>query len=137
VPFQLTIVTPHGPVYEGAVDNVVLPGSEGEFGVLEHHERLLAPLRPGEVVIQTGGRQLYAAIADGFAEVNGSAVVVMVDSCECSEDVDVARAELARDRAEQHLAALGVDAEVERRREYEAALERARNRLKVAQRNQR
>jgi len=59
-----------------------------------------------------------------------------VDSCECSGDVDVARAELARDRAEQHLAALGADAEVERRREYEAALDRARNRLKVAQRAQ-
>jgi len=136
VPFQLTIVTPQGPVYSGAVDNVVLPGSEGEFGVLQHHERLLAPLRPGEVVIHTGQGQLYAAIADGFAEVNGDAVVVMVDSCECSGDVDVARAELARDRAEQHLAALGVDAEVERRREYEAALERARNRLRVAQRSQ-
>jgi F-type H+-transporting ATPase subunit epsilon len=136
VPFQLTIVTPQGPAYEGVVDNVVLPGSEGEFGVLQNHERLLAPLRPGEVVIQTGQGKLYAAIADGFAEVNGEAVAVMVDSCECSGDVDVARAELARDRAEQHLAALGADAEVERRREYEAALDRARNRLKVAQRAQ-
>jgi len=134
VPFQLTIVTPQGAVYEGAVDNVVLPGSEGEFGVLQNHERLLAPLRPGEALIQTAQGKLYAAIADGFAEVNGEAVVVMVDSCECSGDVDVARAELARDRAEQRLAALGVDAAVERRREYEAALERARNRLKVAER---
>jgi F-type H+-transporting ATPase subunit epsilon len=133
VSFQLTIVTPQGSVFEGPVENVVLPGSEGDFGVLPGHERLLAPLRIGEVEIRTAGEVLYAAIADGFAEVTGEEVVVMVESCEYARDLDVARAELAGERAEQGLAALEEDADEKRVREFEAALERARNRLAVAQ----
>ena len=137
MPFQLTIVTPQGPAYEGSVASVVLPGSEGDFGVLPSHERLLAPLRIGEVEIRTADDLIYAAIADGFSEVNGEEVVVMVESCEAAHDVDVARAEHARDRAEQGLAALGEDAEATRIEEFEAALERARNRIAVARRAQR
>jgi len=133
VPFQLTIVTPQGPAYEGSVASVVLPGSEGDFGVLPNHERLLAPLRIGEVEIRTDDGLLYAAIADGFAEVDGEQVVVMVESCEYARNVDVARAELARERAEQGLASLATDADEKRIHEYEAALERARNRIAVAQ----
>jgi F-type H+-transporting ATPase subunit epsilon len=134
VPFRLTIVTPQGPVYEGSVASVVLPGSEGDFGVLPSHERLLSPLRIGEVEIGTGDDLLYAAIADGFAEVDGEEVVVMVESCEYARDLDVARAELARDRAEKGLAALGDDADEKRIQDFKAALERARNRIAVAQR---
>ena len=134
MPFQLTIVTPQGPAYEGPVESVVLPGTEGDFGVLPSHERLLAPLRIGEVEIHTADDLVYASIGEGFAEVNGEQVVVLADSCEYAHDVDVARAELARDRAEQDLTAMGEDADARRIREYEAALERARNRLAVAQR---
>ena len=129
---DLIIVTPQGPAYAGSVETVVLPGSEGDFGVLPSHERLLAPLRIGEVEIRGGDGTVYAAVAEGFAEVDGEKVVVMVESCECAADVDVARAELARDRSEQQLA--DVDDET-RRREYEAALARARNRLAVAERD--
>ena len=129
---DLIIVTPQGPAYAGSVETVVLPGSEGDFGVLPSHERLLAPLRIGEVEIRGGDGTVYAAVAEGFAEVDGEKVVVMVESCECAADVDVARAELARDRSEQQLA--DVDDET-RRREYEAALSRARNRLAVAERD--
>ena len=136
MPFQLTIVTPQGPAYEGSVESVVLPGSEGDFGVLPSHERLLAPLRIGEVEVRIAGELLYAAIADGFAEVNGEEVVVMVESCEYASDLDVARAEFARERAEQGLAALDDAADEKRVREYEAALERARNRIAVAQKGQ-
>ena len=136
MPFQLTIVTPQGPAYEGVVESVVLPGTEGDFGALASHERLLAPLRIGEVAIRTAGDLLYAAIADGFARVNGDAVVVMVESCEAARDVDVARAQLALGRAEQGLAALGGDPSEARIREFEASLERARNRIAVAGRAQ-
>ena len=137
MPFQLTIVTPQGPAYEGSVESVVLPGSEGDFGVLPSHERLLAPLRIGEVEVRTAADLLYAAIADGFAEVNGEEVVVMVESCEFALDLDLARAELARDRAEQGLATLGEDADERRIREYQAALDRARNRVAVVEKGQR
>lgn len=134
MPLDLTIVTPSGPAYRGDVDAVVLPGSEGDFGVLPGHERFLSALRIGEVQIETGGRKLYAAAADGFADVSGDQVTVLVDSCELAGDIDTARAELARQRAERGLAALDRDAEAARVAEYEAALERARNRLAVSQR---
>jgi F-type H+-transporting ATPase subunit epsilon len=137
VPFELLIVTPQGPAYSGEVESVLLPGSEGDFGVLPSHERLLAPLRIGAVEIHTGSEIIYAAIASGFAEVDGTNVAVMVESCECANALDVARAELARRRAEEGLAALGEDAQAKLFEEFEAALERAHNRLEVAKRVQR
>jgi F-type H+-transporting ATPase subunit epsilon len=129
----LHIVTPHGEVFRDEVETVVLPGSEGDFGVLPEHERFLTPLRIGEIEIATGSEKRYAAIGSGFADVTGKEVAVLVDSCELAGEIDVARAELARERAEQGLAKLG-DADAERFAEFEAALERARNRLAVSQR---
>ena len=133
MPFELTIVTPRGETYGGTVESVVLPGSEGDFGVLRSHERFLTPLRPGEVEIRTDSDRVFAAIAEGFADVSGEEVVVLVESCELADDIDVARAELARERAEQGLAQL-VDATEERYREFEAALLRARTRIRVGAR---
>ena len=132
MPIALSIVTPSGAAYEGDVDAVVLPGSEGDFGVLPEHERFLCPLRIGEVQIRTGGRTVYAAIADGFADVSATRVSVLVDSCELAADIDTARAELAVRRAEQDLAELPRDEEASRVAGYEAALARARNWLEVS-----
>jgi F-type H+-transporting ATPase subunit epsilon len=131
---ELTIVTPSGPAYRGDVDSVVLPGSEGDFGVLPGHERFLTALRTGEVAIRTGGQTMYAASGGGFADVSADRVNVLVDSCELASDIDTARAELARQRAEQGLVALDRDSEAARTAEFEAALVRARNRLAVSQR---
>jgi F-type H+-transporting ATPase subunit epsilon len=131
MPFQLEIVTPQGRAYSGPADSVVLPGSEGQFGVLPNHERFLTPLRTGEVEIRNGGDVTYAAIAEGFAEVQGSQVAVLVESCELASKIDVARAERARTRAQEGLAALPADAERTRYEQFEAALERAKNRLAV------
>ena len=135
MPFELTIVTPQGEAYRGPVESVVLPGSEGDFGVLPDHERFLTPLRIGAVEIATGSETLVAAIADGFAEVSGEHVAVLVDSCELAGDIDTARAELARERAAQGLEELERDDGVERLAEFEAALERAKNRLEIANRH--
>jgi F-type H+-transporting ATPase subunit epsilon len=132
LPFELSIVTPQGQAFSGAVDRVVLPGSEGEFTVLPQHERFLTPLRVGHAVIHRGSETLHAALSEGFAEVRGDAVSVLVESCELAGDIDQARAEHARARAEQGLAALPADAERARFEEFEAALARARNRLAVA-----
>jgi F-type H+-transporting ATPase subunit epsilon len=81
VPLDLTIVTPTGEAFQGQVDAVVLPGSEGDFGVLPQHERLLTPLRPGSVEIRTGGVTRRAMVSEGFADVSGTQVVVLVTSC--------------------------------------------------------
>lgn len=136
MPFDLSIVTPDGEWYREPVDAVVLPGSEGDFGVLPSHERFLTPLRIGAIEVRSrDGERLYAAIASGFADVRGDEVTVMVESCEFASKIDVARAELARDRAEQGLAELG-DSNEKRLEQYEAALERARNRLAVSRRGE-
>ncbi len=134
MPIDLTIVTPSGPTYHGDVDSVVLPGSEGDFGVLPGHERFLTALRTGEVQIRTGNQTLYAASSPGFADVSGEQVTVLVDSCELAADIDSARAQLAQRRAEQGLAEQGRDADAAREAEFEAALTRARNRIAVSQR---
>jgi F-type H+-transporting ATPase subunit epsilon len=134
MPFHLTIVTPQGSAYEGSVEGIVLPGTEGDFGVLAGHERLLAPLRVGAVEIRENAGSTYAAIADGFAEVDGEHVVVLVESCEVAHEIDVATEHLAIERAEEGLRDLAADENSMRREEYEASLERARNRIAVAER---
>jgi len=133
MPLELDIVTPEGRVFSEAVDRVVFPGTEGEFGVLAGHERFLTPLEVGAVEILQGGRTRYAAIAGGFADVGGSQVVALVDACELAEDIDVARAEAARARARAELDKLSPSqSEDTSYRIQEAALQRALVRLQVA-----
>jgi F-type H+-transporting ATPase subunit epsilon len=78
---QLTIVTPLGEAFHGPVEAVVLPGTEGDFGVLPRHERLMTSLRVGEVEIKTASGTRRASTSEGFADVSGEEVVVMVTSC--------------------------------------------------------
>ena len=134
MPIALSIVTPTGETFRGEVESVVLPGSEGDFGVLENHERFLTPLRVGAVEIRRADDTLYAAIASGFAEVGAEGVTVLVDACDLAHEIDVAEAELARDLAEQKLAQIGVDEAAERREHYEEALELAHLRVDVGKR---
>ena len=103
---ELIIVTPEGESFSGSVDQVVLPGSEGDFGVLEHHERFLAPLRHGAIEIRTGQSSDWAAVSNGFADVSGERVVVLADVCALAADIDVAMAEEEQREAEAELAAL-------------------------------
>lgn len=119
---ELVIVTPEGEAYSGTVDQVVLPGSEGEFGVLEQHERYLAPLKHGAVEIRTGSGVEWAALSNGFADVSAERVVVLADVCVLAGDIDVALAEEEKREAEAELAVLEGHDEIEARR---AALEDA------------
>jgi F-type H+-transporting ATPase subunit epsilon len=135
MPFELSIVTPEGRVYQGRVESVVLPGSEGDFGVLGGHERFLAPLRIGEIEIRDERGQRFAAVSGGFADVSGEQVVVLAETCELAERIDAARAERARERAEREIRRLReVGVEDHGFRLEEAALERALVRLQAASR---
>ena len=87
---QLTVVTPEGQAYDGEVEQVVLPGTEGDFGVLEQHERFLASLRVGALEIIRGGSSEWAATSDGFADVGGDTVTVLVSRCDLKADLDSA-----------------------------------------------
>ena len=104
MPFDLNVVTPEGEAYDGRVETVVLPGAEGDFGVLEGHEAFLSGLRVGEMTLRAeGGEELHAAVSSGFAEVHGDRVVVMVGSCEFAHEIDLDQAQIARDRAKKQL----------------------------------
>ncbi len=130
MPFELTIVTPEGQAYQGSVDRVVLPGREGEFGVLTNHERFLSPLKIGALEIESSDGLLYAVITDGFAEVNGDEVTVLVDSCVMEHDIDSAQVDANLNEAEQALERAAGD-EPERYRSFETALEHARAQVEV------
>ena len=135
MPFELNIVTPEGRVYQGRVESIVLPGSEGDFGVLGGHERFLAPLRVGEVEIRDERGERFAAVSGGFADVSGDQVVVLAETCELAERIDAARAERARERAERELGSLRESgAEDQRSRLEQAALARALVRIQTAAR---
>ncbi len=120
---ELIVVTPEGEVFSESVAQVVLPGDEGDFGVLESHEKFLAPLRPGpmEIKLPNGGTE-WAAISDGFAEVTGSQVVVLVDECFKAHAINLEHAQHTRAEAEQELEELKKDLDGQ---EHRARLEHA------------
>jgi len=115
VALELVVVTPEGEALSEEVEQVVLPGEAGDFGVLESHERFLTPLQLGPMeIIRSGGdsslpKREWAAITSGFAEVDGSRVVVLVDSCALARDIDPDATENRRVEAGDELGGLTDD----------------------------
>jgi F-type H+-transporting ATPase subunit epsilon len=133
LPTQLTleIVTPDRSVVTDRVDEVEIPGSEGYFGVLPGHTPLLAILKVGELWYRKGGEKIYLSIAFGFAEVLPDRVTILAQLAERPDDIDVARAEAAKRRAEERLAKPSPDVDYERAR---IALMKSLVRLQVSSR---
>ena len=127
------IATPTRLVVAETVDEIVIPGSQGYFGVLPGHAAFLTTLGIGELMYRTGPDEHYLAVANGFAEVRNDKVIVLADTTERPEEIDRARAERARERAERRLAGR-VEEEVDYNRAL-AALARALARLLTAGRN--
>jgi F-type H+-transporting ATPase subunit epsilon len=130
----LELATPTRLVVSAEVDEVVAPGSLGYFGVLPGHAPLLATLGIGEVIYRIGRDEHHVAVSGGFAEVRNDKVIILADSAETPADVDRARAERARDRAEVRLSGRAQE-EIDYTRAA-AALARALTRLQVATRGQ-
>jgi F-type H+-transporting ATPase subunit epsilon len=107
---ELVVVTPEGEALSETVEQVVLPGEAGDFGVLESHERFLTPLSLGPMEIIRDSGNEWAAITSGFAEVDGTRCVVLVDSCTLASAVDKTAVESARAEADGELSGLS-DAE--------------------------
>jgi F-type H+-transporting ATPase subunit epsilon len=103
VPIHCDIVTQDRPLFSGDVDMVVAPGSEGVMGILPHHTPLLTTLDYGVLVVKEGGKEQAFAIAGGIMEVLPNVVTVLADVGERVEEIDVARAEAAKVRAEELL----------------------------------
>jgi len=127
---RLEIVTPEKKVFSEDVRFVVVPGAEGELGILPEHAALMSALKIGVLKIQQEGKNFKMAVSGGFVEVRNSRVTVLADAAESADQIDRDRAEAAKARAEQRLAAKTSDIDVLR---AELALQRAINRLRTLQ----
>jgi F-type H+-transporting ATPase subunit epsilon len=128
---QLQIVSADRSLVNESVDEVVIPGFDGYFGVLPGHTPLLAVLQVGELWYRQGQEKHYVAIAFGFAEVLPDRVTILAQIAEKTDEIDLARAEAAKKRAEERLARPVVDMDAERAR---ISLLKALIRLQVASR---
>ncbi len=128
---RLDIVTAERVVYSEEVDIVVAPGVEGQLGILPHHAPLMTTLQEGELQVRKGGEEFFLAISGGFLEVRPDRIIVLADAAERVEEIDIARAEEAKRRAEEQLGQLDITADTAR---AEAALRRSLMRLKVVER---
>ncbi|MCY3667686.1 MAG: F0F1 ATP synthase subunit epsilon [Gemmatimonadetes bacterium] len=128
--FALEVVTPERVAYSGQVASLQAPGSEGGFGVLAGHIPLLTSLQIGRLrFVEEDGNEVQMAISGGFVEVGREQVAVLAETAERVEEIDVARAEAARQRAEERLARAREErVDVAR---AEAALARAINRIRI------
>ena len=130
---ELQIVTPDKLLVKEQVDEVEIPGTEGYFGVLPGHTPMLASLAVGEMWYRKGQEKTYLSLAYGFCEVLPDRVTILAQLAERAEDIDVARAEEAKKRAEQRLAQAKGDVDYERAR---TALVKSLARLQVSARSQ-
>ena len=101
---KLEIVTPEAKTYSEDVDMVTLPGVEGEMGILPMHVPLLTQIVAGEITARKGGQDYFLAVGEGFVEITGERVAIMTDMAIKAENIDEAKAEEARKRAEARLA---------------------------------
>lgn len=129
---KLDIVTAERVIFSDDVDVIVAPGIEGQLGVLPHHAPLMTILQPGELLIKKkGGEEFSLAITGGFLEVRPDRVVILADAAERADEIDIARAEEAKRRAQEWLSRPMPEVDAAR---ADAALRRALMRLTVAQR---
>ena len=127
----LEVVTPEKLVFSGEVDEVTVPGTEGEFGVLKGHEPFLTSVDIGELYFLVGGKKTYYAVNTGYAEVTGSKVTILIETAERSDTIDKDRAQRAKEKAESTLNQLAKEHD-----DYEKmrlALLRAVTRISVAE----
>jgi F-type H+-transporting ATPase subunit epsilon len=136
MPIRCEIVSQDRTLFQGEVDMVIAPGTEGEMGILPHHAPLLTTLDFGILRVRTEGREEAFAISGGFMEVRPEVVTVLADVGENVAEIDEARAEAARRRAEE-LLAKGPPPETDEYLALEAALRRSTLRLEAVRRYRR
>ena len=125
---KLEIVTPEAKIYSDDVDMVTLTGAEGEMGIMPNHVPLMTQLCAGEIVAQKGQDTIFLAVGDGFVQVTGDRVAILTDMAIRAENIDEAKAEEARQLAEDRLAQKITDEEAAH---IQAALAHATTQLKV------
>ncbi|WP_435922759.1 F0F1 ATP synthase subunit epsilon [Paenibacillus sp. DYY-L-2] len=131
--FLLEIVTPEHVVFSQEVEGLSVRGLEGDLGILPGHIPFVTPLQVAPLVVKSGGKSQTIAVHGGFVEVQGDKVIVLAESAELPQEIDVERAIAARERAERRLSASGQD-RIDHRR-AELALQRAITRINVSSRS--
>jgi len=131
---KLEIVTAESPVFTGEVDAIIAPGTVGQFTILPHHAAFMTMLEAGELCLRVGGQETFMVVSGGFLEVMDDRVIVLADAAERADDIDAARAEEAKKRAQEQMRRplTGPELVV-----AEAALRRSLARLKVSERRKR
>jgi F-type H+-transporting ATPase subunit epsilon len=135
MPLKLRIITPERVVFdEENIDSVTLPGVMGEMTILPQHAPIMTELRPGPVLFRRAGEDVDLALSGGFMEVRDDTVIVLADTAERSDEIDLSRAEEARRKAQEELTDRQGTVDIARAM---AALERAQARLRVVDRRRR
>lgn len=98
---KLDIVTAERVVFSDDVDMVVAPGQDGEMGILPHHAPLMTTLKAGQLIVRKDSEESIMAIGGGFMEVLPDRIIVLADTAERAEEIDIARAEEAKQRAQE------------------------------------
>ena len=131
---RLEIVTADRQTFADDVNVIIAPGVEGQLGILPHHAPLMTILQPGELTIRKDNEEIFLFISGGFLEVRPDKVIILADACERCDEIDVARAEEAKQRAEDRLQSHTPDLDHTR---AEISLRRSLTRLRVAEKRQR
>jgi F-type H+-transporting ATPase subunit epsilon len=128
---RVDIVTAERLVFSEDADIVMVPGVEGELGILPHHAPIMTMIKPGEVLVRKGTEEYSLAVSGGFLEVKPDHITILADAAERADEIDIARAEAAKKRAEESLKGR-TTAETDLAN-AEASLRRALARIKVAE----
>lgn len=128
--FQLEIVTPEKMVVKDVAEELQMPGKNGYLGILPGHAPLITELAVGEITYRNGSETHHLSVAWGFAEVLPDKVTILAETCERPEDINKARAEKAKQRAEERLKSANPEVDYDR---AEDALQRAETRIAVAE----
>ena len=128
---HVSIVAPDQEVFSGSAESLRAPGVDGSFQVLTGHAPMIAAIETGALFVDPeGGSRIAFATSGGFVEVLDDEVIVLAETAEPADEIDTERAREAEERARQRLGESDMDAE--ERERHEAALERARNRLRIS-----
>ena len=130
----LEIVTAERVVYSEKIDILVAPGIDGELGILPSHAPLLTVLKPGELRVVKDGAETFMAVSGGFLEILGYKATILADTAEDADEIDIARAEAALQRAQERVASAPADMDLERAM---ASVRRSQARVAVARRRRR
>jgi F-type H+-transporting ATPase subunit epsilon len=132
--FKLEIVTAERMIFSDDVSAVIAWGVQGQLAILPHHAPLMTMLQPGDLMIRKDKEEEYVVITGGFLEVRPDKVIILADACERIDEIDIARAEEAKKRAQETMKAAPLTAEAA---SAEASLRRSLARLKVAEKRRR